>query len=273
MRELSSGRHRRLSVGTGNVALALGLCLCAGQLVTTPATSAASEPVAAPAMTTVAAAAKAPRLDMSIRARTIRWGSKVKVVARVYDPATGKAVTSGRIRLQGWRNGAYRTWQTKKVDADGTLTFFSRPLSTATMRVTYVGAGGYRSIGKGGVVVKVKPTGAKVLAEAKRHKGARYVFGASGPRAFDCSGYTMYVYRKAAGKKLPHKANSQQRFGKGVAKASKKAGDLLVFRSGSYGTHVGIYAGGGYMWASPHSGAVVKKQKVYSSRYVVRRLV
>jgi cell wall-associated NlpC family hydrolase len=83
----------------------------------------------------------------------------------------------------------------------------------------------------------------------------------------------MYVYRKSAGKKLPHKANSQQKYGKAVSKKNRKAGDLLVFRSGSYGTHVGIYAGGGYMWAAPHSGDRVKKQKVYGSNYVVRRLV
>ena len=274
MRELSSGRRRRLSAGTGNIALstALGLCLCAGQLAVTPVGSAA--PAApAPAMTEVAAAAKTPRLDMSIPDRSISWGSKVKVLARVYDPATGKAVTTGTIRLQGWRDGAYRTWQTKKVDSDGRLTFYSKPDRTATMRVHYTGAGGWRTVGKAGMVVTVKASGAKVLAEAKKHNGKRYVFGASGPNTFDCSGYTMYVYRKAAGKKLPHKANLQQKYGKAVSNNSKRVGDLIVFRSGSYGTHVAIYAGGNYMWVSPNSKSRVKKQKVYSRSYVVRRLV
>ncbi|MDP9816950.1 C40 family peptidase [Spirilliplanes yamanashiensis] len=224
-------------------------------------------------MTEVAAATKKPRLDMSIPDRSITWGSKVKVVARVYDPATGKAVTTGTIRLQGWRDGAYRTWQSRKVDKDGRLTFYSKPGRTATMRVTYAGSGGWANAAKAGVVVTVKASGAKVLAEAQRHKGKRYVFGSSGPDTFDCSGYTMYVYRKAAGKKLPHKANSQQKYGKAVSKSGKRVGDLIVFRSGSYGTHVAIYAGGNYMWAAPNSKSVVKKQKIYSSNYVVRRLV
>jgi cell wall-associated NlpC family hydrolase len=222
----------------------------------------------------VAAAATKPKLTMSIPDRTINWNSKVKVVAKVIDPATGKAVTKGSIRLQAWRNSAYKTWQTKKVDSDGVLTFHSKPMYNATMRVYYVGGGGYSSVALAkGVKVTVKPTGAKVIHEAAKHKGKPYRYGASGPKAFDCSGYTMYVYRKAAGKKLPHKANSQQKYGKGVAKSSKKVGDLIIFRNGSYGYHAGIYAGGGYMWNSPNSNSKVKKQKLFNNNYVVRRLV
>jgi len=276
VRELRSGRRRRLPARTGNTALstALGLCLCAGQLVATQADSAAPAAEEAPAMTAVAAASKSTRLTMSIPDRTINWGSKVKVIAKVVNPATGKGITRGTIRLQGWRKGAYRTWQTKKVDGDGRLTFYSKPMSTASMRVVYFGAAGYRSAALArGVRVTVRASGAKVVAEAARHKGARYVFGAAGPKTFDCSGYTKYVYRKAAGVRLPHKAHLQQRYGRGVAKSNRRAGDLLIFRSGSYGTHAAIYAGGGYMWAAPNSRSRVKKQKVYSNKYVVRRLV
>ena len=99
------------------------------------------------------------------------------------------------------------------------------------------------------------------------------LFGAAGPNRFDCSGFTMYVYRKSVGKKLPHKANSQQRYGTAVSKKNAKPGDLIVIRSGSYGTHAGIYAGNGTMWASPRSGKTVQKQKIWSRNYVVRRLV
>jgi len=113
----------------------------------------------------------------------------------------------------------------------------------------------------------------KVLAEAKSHTGALYKFAAAGPKRFDCSGFTMYVYKKAAGKSLPHKANSQQHYGKAVSQGAKQVGDLIVFRSGSYGYHAGIYAGGGYWYDSPHSGARVGKHKMYGSNYVVRRLV
>jgi cell wall-associated NlpC family hydrolase len=102
--------------------------------------------------------------------------------------------------------------------------------------------------------------------------GSLYKFGAAGPSRFDCSGYTMYVYRKTTGKKLPHKANSQQKYGKSVAKSKKQIGDLIIFRNGSYGYHAGIYAGSGYMYDSPHTGARVSKRKMIGSNYVVRRV-
>jgi cell wall-associated NlpC family hydrolase len=113
----------------------------------------------------------------------------------------------------------------------------------------------------------------RVLTEAAKHKGKKYKFGAAGPKRFDCSGYTMYVYKKAAGKKLPHKAHLQQRYGKSVARSKARPGDLIVIRKGTKGTHAGIYAGGGKMWASPRTGKTVTKQKIWSKNYVVRRLV
>jgi cell wall-associated NlpC family hydrolase len=118
-----------------------------------------------------------------------------------------------------------------------------------------------------------KAAGNRVVTEAARHKGKKYKFGAAGPKRFDCSGYTMYVYKKAAGKKLPHKAHLQQRYGKAVAKSKARPGDLIVIRTGTKGTHAGIYAGGGKMWAAPRTGKTVTKQKIWSKNYVVRRLV
>jgi peptidoglycan DL-endopeptidase CwlO len=255
-----------MSVGTGTVALSLGLCLCAGQLVATPAAS------AAPVMTAATAKTVKPKISVAYNKRTASWGSKVRVTAKVLDPKTGKKVVKGSIRLQSKVNGKWKTWQ-KKSAKNGTVVFTTKPGKSAWYRTYYSGSAGFKATASRGVKITVRASGAKILAEARKHKGALYKFGAAGPKRFDCSGYTQYVYKKAAGKKLPHKANSQQKYGKKVSKSNKKAGDLLVFRSGSYGTHVAIYAGGGYMWASPHTGARVKKQKVYSSNYVVRRLV
>jgi cell wall-associated NlpC family hydrolase len=117
-----------------------------------------------------------------------------------------------------------------------------------------------------------KAAGMRVVTEAAKHKGKRYLYGAVGPKRFDCSGFTLYVYKKTTGKKLPHKAHLQQRYGKAVSKANAKPGDLIVVRSGSRGTHAGIYAGGGKMWSSPRTGKTVSKQKIWSKNYVVRRL-
>jgi cell wall-associated NlpC family hydrolase len=267
--ERTSHRRRR-KTGTGSIALSLGLCLCAGQLVATAPAS------AAPVGVTVAAAAATvtPTIKTTYSRRSVGWGSTVKVTTKLVDPKTGKAVT-GKVRLQlrTKSSNAWRTYRTKSTSSGGLVNFWSKPPVSVYFRTVFVGANGFESVASPSTWITVKASGAKVLAEARKHKGARYLFGGAGPKRFDCSGYTRYVYRKAAGKKLPHKANKQQKYGKPVSKSNKKAGDLLVFRSGSYGTHVGIYAGGGYMWASPHAGKTVQKQKVYSKNYVVRRLV
>jgi len=237
-------------------------------LVATPAASAAT-----PVVSTVAAAAVKPKLKNSVNTTKISYGSKVRVTATLRDPKTGAAVKKGTIRLQALRKGAWRTWQTKTVPTSGNVVFNTKPLITGYLRTRYAGTTGYTAVAGPARKVTVAVSGAKVLAEAKRHKGALYKFAAAGPKRFDCSGFTLYVFKKSAGKKLPHKANSQQKYGKAVAKKNRRVGDLIIFRSGSYGYHAAIYAGGGYMYDSPHTGARVGKHKIYSTNYVVRRLV
>ncbi|RZU52947.1 cell wall-associated NlpC family hydrolase [Krasilnikovia cinnamomea] len=257
-----------MSVGTGTLALSLGLCLCAGQLVATPAVAATTTPVTDGAAQTVVT----PRLTERVNKRTIKWGQAVSVTARVLDPRTGKAVTTGSVRLQAKRNGKWKTLAIHRLNSQGSATFRTTPSTTSWFRSQFTGAGSYRSTTTRAVRITVKASGSKILAEAKRHRGALYKFGASGPKRFDCSGYTQYVYRKAAGKKLPHRANDQQRYGKKINKSNKQIGDLIVFRSGSHGYHAGIYAGGGYIWDSPRSGKRVGKHKIWSKNYVVRRI-
>jgi len=264
--ERSSSRRRRM-VGTGAMALSLGLVLSGGQLVAPQVAS------AAPVVSAVAAAARsAPKMSQSVNRRALRKGQLVTLTVKIVNSKTGKAVTSGRVQLQAYRNG-WKVWQTRYVKS-GKAVFVSKPASTVSYRTRFLGTDGVRGGVSNKITVAVKAAGAaRVLAEAAKHKGALYLFGAAGPKRFDCSGFTMYVYKKAAGRKLPHKANSQQRYGKAVSKANKKPGDLIVFRSGSYGHHAGIYAGGGYMWDSPRSGKRVSKRKMIGSNYVVRRLV
>ncbi|MEU4625329.1 C40 family peptidase [Actinoplanes sp. NPDC023801] len=150
--------------------------------------------------------------------------------------------------------------QTSNVAATWALPQTGAAMSRATVTVRIATA-------------KAQAAGTRVVTEAARHKGKKYKFGAAGPKRFDCSGFTLYVYKKAAGKKLPHKANLQQRYGKAVAKSNKRPGDLIIIRKGSRGTHAGIYAGGGKMWSAPRTGKTVSKQKIWSKSYVVRRLV
>jgi cell wall-associated NlpC family hydrolase len=269
VREHSSSRRRRLSDGTGTVAMSLGLCLCAGQLISTPAASAATTPIVQAA----AAATSNPAVRTTVSTKSLAWGSKVRVTARYFNQESGAAVTSGTVRLQAYRSGKWVNWASAKLGGSGTVNLYAEPHISGYFRAVYLGNGSYSSQTGLRIWVSVRASGAKVLAEAKKHKGALYKYGAAGPKRFDCSGFTKYVYKKAAGKSLPHKANSQQKYGKAVSKKSKKVGDLIIFRSGSYGYHAGIYAGGGYMYDSPHTGARVGKHKIYGSNYVVRRLV
>ncbi|MEU8243825.1 NlpC/P60 family protein [Actinoplanes missouriensis] len=271
MHELSSRRGSRVSRGAGTVALSLGLCLCAGQLVA--ASPAAAAPVAVKAAVATQAAAKVkPKLTAKASTRSLKWGSTLKVTAKVIDPRTGK-IAKGTVRLQGLVGGKWRTWDTETVkNQNGTVTLKYAPKNTYYIRTLFTGSG-FSSASTGKTKITVKTSGAKILAEAKKHKGALYKYGASGPKRFDCSGYTKYVYKKAAGKSLPHKANSQQKYGKSVSKSKKQVGDLIIFRNGSYGYHAGIYAGNGYIYDSPHTGARVGKHKIWNKNYVVRRLV
>jgi cell wall-associated NlpC family hydrolase len=270
--ENSSSRRRRNSIGTGTVALSLGLCLCAGQLVATPAASAATTTVS-PVLAAASTSAVKPVVRTTISSRSVAYGAKVKVTAKYLNPVDGTVVTSGTVRLQVLRSGKWKTWGTKALGSTGTASFISEPHISGYFRTYYTGNGSFTSFGGSRFWVKVASNkGARILAEAKSHTGALYKFAASGPKRFDCSGFTKYVYKKAVGKSLPHKANTQQRYGSAVAKSNKKIGDLIIFRSGSYGYHAGIYAGNGYMYDSPHTGARVGKHKMYGSNYVVRRL-
>ncbi|MDX3246329.1 MULTISPECIES: C40 family peptidase [unclassified Streptomyces] len=103
----------------------------------------------------------------------------------------------------------------------------------------------------------------KALQIAASKKGAPYKYGATGPKRFDCSGLTLYSYKKA-GKTLPRTAAQQYNKTKHISASSRKAGDLVFFHSGSNVYHVGIYAGNGKIWHSPKTGDVVKLQKIWS---------
>ena len=116
--------------------------------------------------------------------------------------------------------------------------------------------------------------GQQVVAEASRHQGKPYYYGATGPSRFDCSGFTLYVFSRF-GKRLPHSAANQYNAPgvHHVVKANKVVGDLIFMKSSSGRiTHVGIYAGSNRWWVAPKSGDHVKLQTLYSTNYVVARV-
>ena len=101
--------------------------------------------------------------------------------------------------------------------------------------------------------------GTYIVEYAKRFLGRPYVYGATGPNSFDCSGLTQYVYKNAAGISIGRSTYDQINSGKEVAYKDLQPGDL-VFTSAS---HVGIYVGNGQMIHAPRTGEVVKISPVY----------
>ncbi|GGQ26864.1 C40 family peptidase [Streptomyces roseolilacinus] len=103
----------------------------------------------------------------------------------------------------------------------------------------------------------------KALKVAASKQGAPYQWGAMGPYRFDCSGLTLYSYKRA-GKKLPRTAQAQYNKTRQVAKSDRRKGDLVFFHGNGGVYHVGIYAGNNRIWHSPKTGSWVKLDRIWS---------
>jgi len=120
-----------------------------------------------------------------------------------------------------------------------------------------------------------------VVRYAKRWLGSRYVWGASRPGAFDCSGFTSYVMKHARGKIIPRVSRRQAYYGKYVSRRNLRAGDLIFFDTSrsrrGYVNHVGIYIGNGkFIQASSAKHRVVitsLSKPFYSSRFMWGRRI
>ncbi|GHJ12186.1 hypothetical protein TPA0908_01810 [Micromonospora sp. AKA38] len=89
--------------------------------------------------------------------------------------------------------------------------------------------------------------------------GDPYVWGATGPNSFDCSGLTQYAY-KAAGISLTHFTGAQWNEGRKISASEARPGDLVFFFSDLH--HVGLYLGNGLMVHAPRTGKPVQVAKV-----------
>ena len=88
-----------------------------------------------------------------------------------------------------------------------------------------------------------------IIQTALSKKGSHYVWGATGPNVFDCSGLTQWAYRQN-GIYIPRVAASQAQYGQKVSKRI---------------SHVGMYIGDGKMVHAPTTGDVVKVSSIYSA--------
>ncbi|MGP2435815.1 NlpC/P60 family protein [Streptomyces sp. JW3] len=112
----------------------------------------------------------------------------------------------------------------------------------------------------------------KALAFARAQIGKPYVWGATGPDSYDCSGLTQAAW-KDAGVDLPRTTYDQVNAGTTVSISAAQPGDLVFFYDDI--SHVGLYIGNGMMIHAPKPGAYVREESVYydgeSSIYSVVR--
>lgn len=96
-----------------------------------------------------------------------------------------------------------------------------------------------------GVLDDSGSTSGLLAAVEKYGKGKKYVWGATGPNTFDCSGLVMYALKHAFGIDYPHFSGSQIAKAKSISKGDLKPGDLV-----GNNEHIGVYAGNGKYWSA-----------------------
>jgi cell wall-associated NlpC family hydrolase len=249
--------------------------------------------------------AMATQSELAADKMTILSGQSIVLVGRVTYGTGGKPFRGQPVRLEQGSGADWKTVGTALANADGSVTFTVKPATSTNYRLSYVGARAFapsssavQSIGVKAPppVVRRSPTtssssgwapagvsqigsngqttgsGAAIVAAAAAQSGKPYIFGASGPNSFDCSGLTKFVYAQF-GISLPHLANDQKGYGRPVSAADAAPGDLIFFLDGGYAYHVGIYAGGNQMIDAPRSGSTVGRHTIWSTNVTFRRLV
>ena len=106
-------------------------------------------------------------------------------------------------------------------------------------------------------------TAQAIVNAAYGQLGVPYVWGGTTPGVgLDCSGLTQYCHRVAG---ISIGRTSEVQGGGGRAVSNPQPGDLVC-----YGSHIGIYIGGGQMIHAPHKGDVVRVANVYGSPWYRR---
>lgn len=193
------------------------------------------------------------------------WGS----FSKRHDPKSaatmffkgGKAGQAGLLDIPKWQ-ALPVTVAAQKVQVSATPDAYDRWSALAATLVKKSGGGVVTCPAGGGK--HAGPKVEKAIRFAKHQLGKPYVWGATGPGSYDCSGLTMRAYQKA-GIKLPRVTRAQYQAGKHVPVGKRQRGDLLFWSSnGAAGGihHVAIALGGGRMVEAQQTGVPVKTSKV-----------
>ena len=199
------------------------------------------------------------------------WTSKINSNSSLND--LNQAVTA----LRGLRNQI----KTPEVDAEAVQAIekakdlietkkAEEAVSSAPNRGGDVNTGGSSSSASNGssssnsgstVAPPSEGAASAVVSYAYQFIGRPYVFGATGPDTFDCSGFTSYVYRNTVGWEITRTTYTLINQGRPVSRDQLQPGDL-VFTNGV--GHVGIYVGGGQMIHAARPGVGVIVGPIYN---------
>ncbi|MEU6551482.1 NlpC/P60 family protein [Streptomyces sp. NPDC046915] len=100
---------------------------------------------------------------------------------------------------------------------------------------------------------------AAAFAAAQSKIGTPYVYGATGPSSYDCSGLTSWAYAQA-GVSIPRTSEAQTGIGTRLTRSQLQVGDLVFFFNDLH--HVGLYAGNGQILHAPRTGTVVRYESM-----------
>lgn len=116
----------------------------------------------------------------------------------------------------------------------------------------------------------------RIMDQYASWKGVRYRLGGSSRSGIDCSAFVQRTFQEQFGLTLPRSTSEQQETGRSVSRNKLATGDLVLFRAGSTGRHVGIYIGNNqFVHASTSNGVMISNinEPYWSKRYNEARRV
>ncbi|CAM5400981.1 NlpC/P60 domain-containing protein OS=Streptomyces tendae OX=1932 GN=GUR47_11790 PE=3 SV=1 [Streptomyces tendae] len=117
-----------------------------------------------------------------------------------------------------------------------------------------------RQVLTGGKSTPASGRAGAAFAAAQGKIGTPYVYGATGPSSFDCSGLTSWAYAQA-GVGIPRTSQAQANYGTRISSMNDlQVGDLVFFFSDLH--HVGLYAGNGQVLHAPRTGTNVRYESM-----------
>jgi len=172
----------------------------------------------------------------------------------------GTFLNSDSISWNSWFNGGSR-------DLELTQSFIAVDKAEVAMVIEKDLMSSIRKAGGHTFDLTEKTLGNRIFDKALNSVGAWYSYGGVGPKYFDCSGYTRYVFGKF-GVELEHSATSQLRVGKVIPRSKAQLGDL-VWMPG----HIGFWAGDGLILDAMKPGTRVDVREIWTSYYKIIRIV